>query len=83
MFEIIRSTNTLPHDADEDIEVPLDELDTLTLRKLQKFVEVYIMQYANKNISYSNSTIYFLDRNAMLRNENAMVFNLRLTLLKK
>jgi hypothetical protein len=30
----------LDNDVDGDIEVPLDALDVLTLRKLQRFVEV-------------------------------------------
>jgi hypothetical protein len=40
ILEIIESsTHTLIEQGDEGIEVPLDELDTYTLRKLQKFVE--------------------------------------------
>lgn len=41
VVEIIREA--MPTDAKDDsdeIEIPLDELDTLTLRKLQKFIEV-------------------------------------------
>lgn len=43
-FEIIRANNpsTSGDDNDEDVEVPLDQLDTLTMRKLQNFVQVRI-----------------------------------------
>lgn len=30
-------------DGNEDIEIPLDALDTLTLRRLQKYVEVHLL----------------------------------------
>jgi hypothetical protein len=32
------------NDEDGDIEVPLDALDTFTLRKLQKFIEVSLSE---------------------------------------
>lgn len=41
VLEIIRESRSLPAGQDHDeIEVPLDSLDSLTLRKLQQFVEV-------------------------------------------
>ena len=39
ILEIIQSSHTVKQQGDEEIEVPLDELDTYTLRKLQRFVE--------------------------------------------
>ena len=39
VLEIIHSSSSLPPDQDEDVEIPLDQLDTLTLRRLQKYVE--------------------------------------------
>lgn len=39
ILEIIQSSHSVNQKGEEEIEVPLDELDTYTLRKLQKFVE--------------------------------------------
>jgi hypothetical protein len=51
VVDIIKSA--LPHESRDDsdeIEIPLDELDTLTLRKLQQFVNVSTL-----SLSFVNS----------------------------
>lgn len=46
VLNIIQSALPPRENEDEgDIEVPLDALDTFTLRKLQKFIEVRIVFY--------------------------------------
>lgn len=54
VVELIRTA--LPSESKDDgeeIEIPLDELDTHTLRKLQKFVAVM----TNKNNIYSDTLL--------------------------
>lgn len=47
VLNIIQSALPPRENEDEgDIEVPLDALDTFTLRKLQKFIEVRIVLFA-------------------------------------
>ena len=46
VIEIIQNSMSHDgHDINEEIEIPIDELDTATLRTLQKYVEVSIQSF--------------------------------------
>lgn len=51
VIEIVRAALPANRGDDDDVEIPIDDLDTLTLRKLQRFVEVNSMSGARATVS--------------------------------